>query len=294
MTELLTQNIVIERHQNARGRFSPLKSMRVERGTKVDWDALHELHYKAENLPIAPKFWRCVTEEGDLVGVMVTSSVSLLSSPRHLLFPNLSLGGDTNFTNVKRGKWLNINFRRAARIVTDTMFRGVGISYRMVNLAMRMEQKRFVEIQSSMSKFNPFDLKAGFSHGHLRRAAAYDKGLAFFRTYFDSHPADHQAIMKEFNELPQLVQEVITKDLRAFYFRHSAKEKTGSNMKMGMRKIDLMSVSALIKELQQLIFASPVYGIWENPDLGRELPDSLPLMAFDLQPPNKPLRLDLL
>lgn len=286
--------IVVERNPAAKPRFSLLDGMRVEPGTKADWDQLHDLHYKAESLPAGPRYWRCVTADGDLVGIVVFSTVSLLLAPRHQVFPKLKPGNDTHFTNVHRAKFLNDNFRRAARIVTDTMYRGIGVAYRMVNLAMRMEQKRFIEIQSSMSKFNPFDVKAGFKHAHLKPAAAYEQGLKFMRGLFDAHPADHQAVMSELNGFNDTHRKRTIKAMQEFYYRHSAREKTGSNLNVGTGKVESMEPGHLLRELQQLVFASPVYGIWTNPDLGRPVPHTLPLRAFDLQGPNEPLRLDLL
>lgn len=288
------EDLIIERTPAAKPRFALMDSMRVERGSKADWDKLHDLHYKAETLPAGARFWRCVTGEGDLVGVVVLSSVSLLLAPRHEVFPKLKPGKDSHFTNVHRATYLNKHFRRAARIVTDTLYRGVGVSYRMVNLAMRMEGFTFVEIQSSMSKFNPFDAKAGFAHAHLKEAAAYEKGLKFMRSLFEAHPADHQAVMDELNAMSPVLREKALGQMRQFYYRHSAREKTGSNLNAGTSRVDSMEPGLLLKELQQLVFASPVYGIWKNPDIGRQLPASLPITAFDLQKPTEPLRLDLL
>lgn len=271
-----------------------MDDMWVEVGTKADWDTLHDLHYKAENLPPGPHFWRCVTGDGHLVGITVLNGVSLLSAPRHQVFPRLKPGNDSKYTNVHRAAWLNDNLRRAGRIVTDTMFRGLGISYRMVNLAMRMEGYRFVEIQSSMSKFNPFDVKAGFKHAKLKPSAAYERGLAFFRTYFKSHPADHENVLRELRALPEKMQALVLQEMKTFYYRHSAKEKTGSNLNVGTRKVDAMTDSEVLRELQQLVFAVPAYGIWENPDYGRELPKRLPLSAFDWQGVNDPLDVERL
>lgn len=286
--------VVIERNNSAVPRFSLMDGMIVERGTKQDWDELHDLHYKAENLPAGPRFWRCVTADGTLVGIVVFSTVSLLLAPRHQVFPKLKPGNDSHFTNVHRATFLNANFRRAARIVTDTMYRGIGVAYRMVNLAMRMEGRRFIEIQSSMSKFNPFDVKAGFKHAHLKPAAAYVQGLKFMRSQFKSHPADHQAVMNELNSFSEEHRDRVMLAMQEFYYRHSAREKTGGNLNVGTGKVALMTPEHLLRELQQLVFASPVYGIWTNPDLGKEMPSSLPISAFDLQLPNEPLRLDLL
>lgn len=282
----------IERVDAPRARLTLLDGMRVERGTKEDWDELHALHYKAEGMALGPSYWRCVTPDNELAGVTVFCYSDLLCAPRHVLFPNLKpTGNETTFTNTQRAHWLNKNFRRAARIVTDTLYRGIGVGYRMVNLAMRLEGVRFIEIMSSMSKFNPFDVKAGFVHAPLRPSAAYEPGLKWFRKYFASHPADHEAILKELATLPEKTQQRVLKEMREFYYRHSSKAKTGGNLRAGTERVDNLPAPVLLKELQQLVFATPVYGVWENPDLGRELPNSLPLSAFDRQGPREPLKL---
>jgi len=285
-------DIFVERTLNPKSEFSLLDEMWIEKGTKEDWAELHGLHYKSEGMPPGSRYWKVVTTDGYLVGIVMTSSVSLLNAPRHKVFPKLKPGNDTKFTNVHRAKWLNANMRRAARIVTDTMYRGVGVSYRMVNLAARLEGFRFMEIQSSMSKFNPFDVKAGFTHAHLHPASSYNAGVAFFRRYFDSHPSDHENVLKELTELPETVRRGVDKAMRDFYYKNSAKEKTGSNLKTGTKKVDAMSSSDVLKELQQLVFATPVYGIYENPDYKTKLPDRLPLRAFDWQGVNEPLRME--
>jgi len=274
--------------------FSLMEGMTVGQGTQDDWIALSDLHYKAVNLPAGPRYWNCLTADGELVGVIVSNAVGLLLAPRHEMFPKLKPGRETNFSNTARANYLNKHFRRASRIVTDTLYRGVGVSYRMVNLAMRLEGKRYMEIQSSMSKFNPFDLKAGFRHGNLRKPVNYERGFRWFREHFESHPADHEMIMRELNDMPPKLKEVMIKEMQDFYYRCSTKEKTGKNTTKGMSRIESLPISEVLKEIQQLAFATPVYGIWENPDLGRELPERLPLWAFDLQKPDEKLRLDLL
>lgn len=115
---------IITRHPECESRlFSLLEHMVVEVGSKEDWDKLHHLHYKAENLPPAPRFWRCrLTTTNDIVAVVVTSSVALLLGPRHDMLPKLKPGADTTLTNKHRPAWLNANMRRIGRIVTSTMY----------------------------------------------------------------------------------------------------------------------------------------------------------------------------
>lgn len=282
-------DVTVEYRPDARGVFSLVDDMYVEPGTRADWDVLHALHYKAEALPAGPQYFRCVTGSGQLVGVIVFCPVSLMLGPRHDLFPKLRPGKDTHFTNVHRAKWLNQNMTRAARIVTDTLYRGTGVSYRMVNLAMRIYGYRYCEIQSSMSKFNPFDLKAGFKHGHLKQSRIYDKGIEFFQSRFEGHPADHEAIVQELEAMSPKLRQAMIQDIRAFYYKHSAKEKTGAKMNKGTSRVEGLSIPMLVRELQQLVFATPVYGVWTNPDPGLMLPRRLPLRAFDWQRADQPI-----
>jgi len=285
---------LIEYDRDPRPTFSAIDEMWVERGNRDDWNVLHDLHYKAEALPAGSRFWRCVDGDGRVVGIVCSCSPALLLAPRHVLLPKLKPGRDTALTNRYRAQWINKNMRRAARIVTDTLYRGVGVSYRMVNLASRLEGVRYMEIQSSMSKFNPFDQKAGFVHAPLQRSSHYDAGIRFFRGYFDSNPQDYQALMAEFDAMPATLQARTLQAMREFYYSHSAKEKTGPKLGKGTSRVEGLSAGPLFKELQQLVFASPVYGLYTNPDLGRPLPERLPLSAYDLQKPHEPLRLDLL
>lgn len=282
---------LIERTESPSPELSLLKDMRVERGTKDDWDELHELHYKSEGRVVG-RVWKCMLGD-QLVAVAIISSPRLLLAGRHLLFPKLKPGGDTTKTNTYRAKFINRNFVLCSRIVVDTLFRAGGISYRMLNLVARMEAKQFMEIQSSMSRFNPFAIRAGFKFVKPREAAAYDKGLKFMRRTFNAHPADHDGVVKEVEDMSDSRRDRVLNDVREFYYRHSALEKTGSNLNAGTDKVLQMSVKDLVRNIQQLIFGSPMYGVYQNPDVNSELPGSLPLLAFDNQATNEPLRLDL-
>ena len=178
-------DVVIERFETPENhQLSLLPEIYVERGTIEDWNLLHELHYKAENLGIGPVIYRC--RMGDrTIGVGVMTVTRMLLGGRNELFdkylrPNTG-EMDTKMTNRARALWINKRMTMNSRLVLDTMYRGAGIAYRMQNLMMRMSGKRFVEFQSSMSKYNPFASKAGVRFIKPKRAANYDRGLAWFR-----------------------------------------------------------------------------------------------------------------
>lgn len=287
--DTLAYETLIERDPHAHARFSLMDEMFVERGTKADWDLLHELHYKAENLPLGPRFWRLVLA-GETIGCLVTGAPKGLLRERHLVFPNLKPGRDTKRSNTDRYRYINQHFRVVSRFVIDTMYRGIGAGYRMMNLVSRLEGPTFMEIQSSMSKFNHFGQKAGFRFVRPMNANKYESGLKFFRTHFDANPQDFEAIVNEIESKPAIERERLTELCRDWYFRNSALEKTGANRERGEKRVKAMSLREIVKALQQVILAAPMYGIFKNPDVGHAMPERLPLSAFDWQGPAEPLK----
>ncbi|MCG5512846.1 hypothetical protein [Ectothiorhodospira shaposhnikovii] len=285
-----TADILVERPETFSGAFPLLSGMYVERGTNDDWKALQELHYKGEGRVLG-RVYRCMLD-GQLVGVAMMSSPRLLLSGRHDVFPKLRNGQDTHLVNVHRAKFVNRHFVLNSRIVVDTMFRAAGVSYRFLNLVARMEGKSFVEIQSSMSRFNPFAIRAGFQFAKPKHSNAYEKGLTLITRHFDSHPADALGILAEIEAMPEAYRERVLDELRLFYLKNSAREQTGTNLHgPNLERIKTYSNTRLIKSLVQLVFSTPMYGVYRNPDAGKALPERLPLLAFDNQKPSEPLDL---
>ena len=280
-------------HPDAKGIFTDLDNMYVERGTKADWDALHHLHYKNEGSVVGAKYYRLMLGD-DLIGVTAISLPRPLLKERHKAFPKLKPGNDTRLINTWRYKWINEHICVVGRIVLDTRYRGVGASYRFQNIVARMTGKKIVEIQSSMSKYNLFAQKAGFKFIKPMRANVFQKGIKFFRQTFASHPADTEGLIQEVEKLPKGVKERVIKQTRDFYFQNSALEKTGSNRDKGTTKVDALDFPTLIKRLQQLVLASPMYGFYMNPDYGRQLPERIYLHEFDNQKMEEPLKNGLL
>lgn len=278
-----------------RNRLSLLGGIYVERGTIDDWEILHELHYKAENLGIGPVIYRAVLN-GRTIGVGVMTVPKMLSSGRNEVFEHLrpnQNGRDSRLINTHRAKWINANSCTNSRLVLDTMYRGAGIAYRMQNIMMRMSGKRLVEFQSSMSKFNPFAARAGIQFTKPKRSSNYDRGMQWFRRWFRSVPSDYVGVMAEINSFPASVREKVIKEMRKFYYDFSSMEKSGDNRFNGTNRVDHMEVGYLLKSLQQLVLASPLYGVYVNPDFGRVLPAQIGLMSFDNQATDEPLKLEI-
>jgi hypothetical protein len=292
--------------------LSILKDCYVEKGSLEDWKLLHELHYKSSQLGIGPRYMRCVLDSGTsaplVIGVMVFTVPKPLDNGRNQVFPHLKPnkdGKDNRLINQQRMMWLNKNLILSSRTVLDTMYRGAGLAYRFKNIGYRMMGYRYVESRSSMSRYNPFSIKAGMRFVAPRPAAALMDGLRFFQRNFTSPGYDYVAIKEEFSKMDPHVQEKVWGELREFYYRHSSMEKSGDNRLRGTSRVDGMPFPYLLKQTQQLVFGASVYAVWKNPDWSIEnwdekekclkhLPKRIPALAFDLQAPDAPLRLDLL
>jgi len=266
-------------------KFELLDDMIIQPGDKHDWETLHELHYKSTGRTAGRVYKITLFEE--LVGVVVMTSPRGLLKARHMLFPHLAAGGgDTRITNVHRFKWLNKNMCLNSRTVVDTMYRGIGIAIRALNLAARMEGKRFAEIQSSMSRYNLFAQKAGFRFTRPERSPYYDEGIDFFALHFDCNPIDYIALRDELSAKSKEERDGLDRLLREFYYYRSSLEKQGVGdvrLEKKRRVMEDMEINTILRNTQQLVFAMPGYGVYENPDFGTDIPKTLPITAFDRQ-----------
>jgi ABC-type ATPase with predicted acetyltransferase domain len=274
-----------------RPRLELVDRMTVQRGTIDDWRQFEALHYKQSGSLPAGSHHFTLKLDDELIGVLVMASPKLLLKERHVVLPKLKpTGQDTKLTNQFRMKWINANMAVVARVVVDTMYRGAGLAQRFTNIAARMEGKRFIEIQSSMSKYNLFAHKAGFQFVKPMRSNKYDVGIKFFRSTFTADPADLEAILEEWMAKPDAEREAVQEATKEFYYKHSALEKTGKSLGgVGEARVAKMSMRDCLHALQQMVLASPLYGIYTNPDVGRPLPATIPLTWFDRQPVNKPM-----
>lgn len=269
--------------------FPLLSEMFVERGTSADWDLLHHLHYKSAGRVIGAHYWR-VSLHGETIGVYVTTLPRPLLKERNIAFAQIKPKGiDDRLSNTARFKSINKNMIALARVVLDTMYRGIGGAYRFKNLVARMSGYQFVESQSAMAKYNMFTERSGFTTIKPMRSHNFQGGIKFMRSTFEANPADTSAIIAEIESMRPAVREATLRSVREFYYKCSALEKTGAQRGAGMSRVSAMPVDELIRQLQQVVLASPVYSIYRNPDFGRQLPERLPLTAFDRQPTDQPL-----
>ena len=289
-------DILVERRDHHRAQLSLLDRIYVERGSLEDWKLLHELHYKAANLGIGPRFWRCALD-GETIGVIVLTVPKPLDSGRNIVFKHLrpnANGRDNRLINQMRMAWINKNIILCSRQILDTMYRGAGIAYRFRNIAFRMTGIRYVESRSAMSRFNPFYQKTGMKVLAPKVSVCHEAGLEFFARHFEAPAFDEVAILEEMGSMSDAMRKKVDNELRKFYYKHSSMEKSGEKRLLGTSRVDGLELTYVLKQVQQLVFGSTVYAIYENPDYEIQLPSRIPLTAFDNQATNEPLRLDLI
>jgi len=111
---------------------------------------------------------------------------------------------------------------------------------------------------------------------------------------FDADPADTEGLIEEIMSKPDVERDFLIAELRKFYRKHSMLENTGKALieNFGDRRVARLPVRELVYQTQQMVIASPLYGVYTNPDVGRELPARISIHAFDQQAVNEPLNLE--
>lgn len=302
-TEVIDSSEVIVKRKTGTGKhkLSLLKDIVVEFGDKSDWEALAELHYKGHTLAAGSRYMRCVylkNGQRTTIGVMVFANPMPLNKGRNIVFPNLKpnqTGRDTKMMNQRRMQKINKLMTWNNRTVLDTMYRSAGIAYRFKNLAYRIYCAHYgyqvVESNSSMGKFNPFSVKSGMKFIKPSPANALDEGINFFKANFKAHPADQAAIIEELQAMEPGTRAAVERKMREFYQKNSSMEKSGDKMHLGMSRIDALDIEYILKQTIQIVFGATIYWVYIAPDFNRKLPTSLPILSFDNQGANEPLKL---
>lgn len=296
-----SETIITRIEGTGKRKLSLLKHIFVEVGDKADWEALAELHYKGHTLAAGSRYMRCVYERNGqrtTIGVMVFANPMPLNKGRNRVFPQLKPnqggGRDSKMMNQRRMQQINKLMTWNNRTVIDTMYRSAGIAYRFKNLAYRIycceRGYKIVESNSSMGKFNPFSVKAGMQFIKPAAANALEVGIDFFKANFKSHPADQASILEELRAMEPGVKAIVEQKMRVFYQKNSSMEKSGDKMNLGMSRVDALAIEYVLKQTIQIVFGATIYWIFTNPDFNTVIPNKLPLLAFDNQGPNEPLK----
>jgi ABC-type ATPase with predicted acetyltransferase domain len=143
------EEIKINYHPNTSAtECSLIREMRVEEGTREDWQKLSGFHYRGHKVAVPRKIFRLVRDE-ELCGVIVYSYPPPACYGRRMVLPRMSI--------QEMNKQLSI----INRVVIHPKYRTVGLGAKLIRETMPLVGTRYVELIAVMAKYSPFAEKAG-------------------------------------------------------------------------------------------------------------------------------------
>ncbi len=238
-------------------RCSLMGSLRIEKGTIDDYNALKELHYRSRHPGVVRAIYRAVIG-GELAGVVAYTAPHPVLRPRNAALPFLK----EMMRDEMRGylSWVNEHFVRISRVIVHPKFRGIGVAVELVRQTLPLEGRPYVEALAVMARYNPFFERAGM----LRVSSEVDRERA--RTL--------GAAYRKLEELGAREHVLLDPELFRHWYRGLSKKerrivREALNIvgdywkrKKGQRRIrPERAASRLV-----MLLNPPEYLIWKNPD----------------------------
>jgi ABC-type ATPase with predicted acetyltransferase domain len=127
---------------------SLIREMRIEEGTKEDWQKLSGFHYRGHKVAVPRKIFRLVRGD-EHCGVIVYSYPPPACYGRRIVLPRMTI--------QEMNKQLSI----INRVVIHPKYRTVGLGAKLIRETMPLVGTRYVELIAVMAKYSPFAEKAG-------------------------------------------------------------------------------------------------------------------------------------
>lgn len=166
-------------------------SIKIERGTLADYDALAPLHYRAGRPATVARVLRAIDpRSGLLAGVLVVSMPTLNGAWRRLAWGARFTSGDRK----RDAAAVNAKLRTISRVIVEPRFRGLGVGTMLVASYLDDADTPCTEAISALGDTCPFFERAG-----MRRigASTPKRDLALARAVGVSTPQDAAARLLE-------------------------------------------------------------------------------------------------
>jgi ABC-type ATPase with predicted acetyltransferase domain len=125
-----------------------IREMRVEEGTREDWQKLSGFHYRGHKVAVPRKIFRLVRGD-ELCGVIVYSYPPPACYGRRMVLPRMTI--------QEMNKQLSI----INRVVIHPKYRTVGLGAKLIRETLPLAGTPYVEMIAVMAKYSPFAEKAG-------------------------------------------------------------------------------------------------------------------------------------
>ncbi|NOX57329.1 MAG: ATP-binding cassette domain-containing protein [Planctomycetes bacterium] len=223
------------------------RRLRIERGTRRDYDAFARMHYRtSDELGFVSKvFILRDGDRGEPLGICVYSH-----GPAKLALRNQATEG--RYTRDLRR--LNREMRILRRLVIHPDLRGCGIAHRFVRKTLPLAGTKFVECLASMGAVNPVFEKAGMQK------------IGVCKT-----PAKRQRVVDEVNALGA---DPMSADFEDQVCRRPRLRSAVSGLVAqwyeattagGESRVERQSPRMLARLFRNLVGSKPVYYLWERP-----------------------------
>jgi ABC-type transport system involved in cytochrome c biogenesis ATPase subunit len=127
---------------------SLIREMKVEEGSRADWQKLCVFHYRGHKTSIVRRIFRLV-RGGELCGVIVYSYPPPACYGRRLVLPRMTM------------QETNQQLSTINRVVIHPKYRTIGLGAKLIRETLPIVGTRYVELIAVMAKYSPFAEKAG-------------------------------------------------------------------------------------------------------------------------------------
>ena len=226
--------------------FSLRRRLRIEPGSKRDYESFASMHYRAsDELGFVDKvFVMRDGAGGDPLGIVVYAHPPLELSLRNQ-------ATDRIFScNPKR---VNRSLRILRRLVIHPDVRGCGLGHYLVRKTLPCVGTEYIECLASMGEFNPVFEKAGMTRiGQYELKAKQEGALAALRA-MDVDPSSREFLIQVCRR--RRVREIVAGTVRDWYARTTGR---------GELRVERQSPQLLAQTFRGVIGSRPVYYLWRR------------------------------
>lgn len=211
------------------------REMRIEAGTREDYQLLAAFHYRAGPVVAVTRVLAARHGGERLAGVLVESFPGLNCRARNVVLAGRYAGGDKRLVAEK----LNAEMRTIVRVIVHPAFRGIGLAEALVRRALTTAETEYVEALAAMGRVHPFFRRAGM--------AEYEP------------PRDEAEV--------RLVAALQAEGMRALDLADAARIRRTPGVERELRRLTRRSGrdwAALVAAARQRVLSRPRYYLWQK------------------------------
>lgn len=238
-----------------------VREMRIEEGSREDYEELVQFHYRQGGCPPIRKVFRM--KRGDeLVGVIV------------YCYPPIScIGRKKAFRRHFTAQEVNEKFAIISRVVLHPKYRTIGLGAKLVRETLPLVGLPFIEAIAVMAQYNPFFERAGlrkimerFPSHNILDAVERLRQLGFNPMLLGSITYNLEKLKnmnrKQINETKEILISTRNPRLKKFANSHAAYGKQ-ARYRQAVEKASLQKLAKMLKVVSFLA-QTKVYLLWKN------------------------------